>query len=86
VAQFRQGRKQLFQRVTQKHVKDGDWAAVFRLCKECLSENDESGEPNFLASDLSVWQQFIEAASQLKAVDPEYAIIIAPPELLLTLY
>lgn len=69
LAQFRQGRKELFRRVAAKHEKDGDWEAVFRLCHDCLSQTDESGQPGMLASDWVVWQQFITAAGHMRLVD-----------------
>lgn len=71
LAQFRRGRKELFQRVVAKHKQDENWEAIFELCKDCLSSTDDAGQPTLLASDWTVWQQFIGAAAQLKSVKPE---------------
>jgi hypothetical protein len=71
VPQFRKGRKELLMRTLDRHRQSHDWRAVFDLCKQCLMGDDsESAEPNCLAADWSVWQDFIEAASHLESVDP----------------
>jgi len=62
VSQFRLGRKELFLRVVAKLRREGDWQGVFDFCHECLSDAD----------DWSVWKHFIDAAAQLKSVNPEY--------------
>lgn len=67
--QFKQGRKTLFLRVIAKHRRDHDWESIFRLCKECLSQDDEEGRPSLLASDFNVWEEFINAASYMKNAD-----------------
>ncbi|KAF7553333.1 hypothetical protein G7Z17_g3684 [Cylindrodendrum hubeiense] len=71
LVQFQKGRKELAIRALAKHQRDGDWEAIYRLCKDCLSTTDESGQPNLLASDWSIWRQFIDAAAQIKSVKPE---------------
>ncbi|KAJ6445213.1 N-acetyltransferase B complex, non-catalytic subunit [Purpureocillium lavendulum] len=71
VSQFRLGRKELFLRVVVKLRREGDWQSVFDFCHECLSDADENDEPTLLASDWSVWRHFIDAAAQLKSVNPE---------------
>ncbi|UNI17079.1 hypothetical protein JDV02_003457 [Purpureocillium takamizusanense] len=70
VSQFRLGRKELFLRVVAQLRRQGDWQRVFDFCHECLSDADENDEPTLLASDWSVWKHFIDAASQLKSVNP----------------
>jgi N-terminal acetyltransferase B complex non-catalytic subunit len=67
--QFQNGRKELFMRVIAKYRKDENWQSIFQLCKECLVDQDESGSPNFLASDWSVWEVFILAAEHIKMVN-----------------
>lgn len=69
--QFRRGRKELFRRVAAKHQRDGNWAPLFNLCRDCLLDAYASGEPNLLASDWTTWKQFILAAEHLKSVDSE---------------
>jgi hypothetical protein len=51
-------------RVAAKHKANEDWTSLFELCKECLSETDEDGQPNLLACDWAIWQKFIEAAQK----------------------
>lgn len=72
LVQFRMGRKELFQRVALRFLHQKEWKSLFNICKDCLSVTDESGEPTLLASDWSVWKQFIDAAAQLKASNTEY--------------
>ncbi|KAF7561402.1 hypothetical protein G7046_g2731 [Stylonectria norvegica] len=69
--QFRQGRKELFLRVVAKQRQESDWEASYLLCKDCLSITDENGEPNMLVSDWTVWRAFINAAGQIKTVNPD---------------
>ncbi|KAK5991769.1 hypothetical protein PT974_07803 [Cladobotryum mycophilum] len=69
VSQFRRGRKEVLQRAVAKYSRDGNWAIVFTLCKECLSETDGEGQPTLLASDFLIWKHFISAASHLKDAD-----------------
>lgn len=71
VKQFNLGRKELFQRIVEKHRRDGEWEAMFNLCRDCLSEKDEDGQPILLASDIVIWRHFIFAASQLKGVNTQ---------------
>lgn len=66
---FRQGRKEVFLRVIAKYRRSNDWEAVYRLCKDCLSENVEEGRASLLASDYHVWEEFIGAASHIVGVD-----------------
>ena len=77
-AQFRQGRKEPFLRVLAKHQRDNDWEAVFQICKDSLSVEDENGQPSLLASDWFVWRQFILAAGQIKTTNPESARSLTP--------
>ncbi|KAI5463565.1 N-acetyltransferase B complex non catalytic subunit-domain-containing protein [Mariannaea sp. PMI_226] len=70
LVQFRQGRKELFLRIVSKYQRDKDWEAMYQLCKDCLSTTDENGQPNLMASDWSVWRQFIDAAAQLRNAKP----------------
>lgn len=73
VARFRLGETELLRRVLNRHESAQDWAAVFELCKQCLLEDGaDSTGVNLLASDWSIWQLFIKAASHLQSVDPEY--------------
>lgn len=69
-AQFRKDRKELFSRTLARYKRDGNWAAIFALIKECLLvSHSDTKEPNFLASDWAVWQQFIESAAEIQSVD-----------------
>lgn len=77
VSQFRLGRKELFLRVAAKHQRQGDWEGLFNLCNDCLSDADEDDEPTLLAADWLVWRHFIDAASHLKSVNPEYVAAAA---------
>ncbi|KAH7134059.1 N-acetyltransferase B complex non catalytic subunit-domain-containing protein [Dactylonectria macrodidyma] len=70
LVQFQLGRKELVIRTLAKHQRDGDSEAIYRLCKDCLSTTKEDGNPNLMASDWSIWRQFIDAAAQIKSVDP----------------
>ncbi|POR34924.1 Uncharacterized protein TPAR_04852 [Tolypocladium paradoxum] len=72
VSQFRLGRKELFLRIAAKHQRQGDWESLFDLCRDCLSDADEDDVPTLLAADWLVWRHFIDAASHLKTVNPEY--------------
>ncbi|KAI9158028.1 Cytochrome c oxidase-assembly factor cox-23 [Paramyrothecium foliicola] len=69
--QFRRGRKELFMRVAMRHKANSNWDALYSLCKDCLSETDENGQPHLLACDWAVWQLFIEAAQQTTNPDTE---------------
>ncbi|KAG5979309.1 hypothetical protein E4U55_005313 [Claviceps digitariae] len=69
VAQFRLGRKELFQRVASMYKRSQQWAALCDLCHECLSDTGEDGELTFLACDWLVWRHFLEAAAHLKSSD-----------------
>ncbi|KAH6995890.1 N-acetyltransferase B complex non catalytic subunit-domain-containing protein [Ilyonectria sp. MPI-CAGE-AT-0026] len=71
LVQFQKGRKELALRTLAKHQRDSDWEAIYRLCKDCLSTTDESGQPNLLASDWTIWRQLIDAAAQMKVVKPD---------------
>ncbi|KAM0339907.1 hypothetical protein ACHAPU_010739 [Fusarium lateritium] len=71
LAQFRKGRKELLLRTITRHQQDQDFEAIFQLCKECLSTDDENGQPSLLAADWKVWRHFIEAAAQIKTVMPD---------------
>ncbi|KAL7788594.1 N-acetyltransferase B complex non catalytic subunit domain-containing protein [Trichoderma ceciliae] len=71
VAQFRQGRKEVFLRAVAKFSRDGDWVTVFNLCKDCLSDCDSDGQLTLLACDVAVWRHLITAASYVKETDPE---------------
>lgn len=70
-AQFRQGRKEVALRAVTKFRRDGDWLAVFNLCKDILSDCDANGQPTLLASDIAVWRHLIDAAGHIKDTDPE---------------
>ncbi|VUC24771.1 unnamed protein product [Clonostachys rosea] len=69
ISQFRRGRKEPLLRVIANNRSSGNWISIFRLCNDCLSEVDESGEPNLLASDWSIWKEFIAAANHIKSSD-----------------
>ena len=71
LVQFRKGRKELFLRVISKHQRHGDHEAIYQICKDCLSTEDENGQPNLLGADWKVWKHFIDAAAQVKTVKPE---------------
>ncbi|CAM1511997.1 Fc.00g095100.m01.CDS01 [Cosmosporella sp. VM-42] len=71
LAQFRRGRKEPVLRVLAKNQRESDWEAVYQLCKDCLSNEDENGQPSLLASDWVVWRQFILAAGQIKTTNPD---------------
>lgn len=72
---FHQGRKELFMRAIERYRRENNWKALFDLCKECLSADDEQQRPSLLASDYNVWQQFIVAASHLAGIDDRYAAV-----------
>ncbi|KAK7421176.1 hypothetical protein QQX98_002305 [Neonectria punicea] len=71
LVQFRKGRKELALRAIAKHRRERDWEAIYQLCKDCLSTTDESGQPNLMASDWTIWRQFIDAATQIKSTNPD---------------
>ncbi|KAL7932854.1 N-acetyltransferase B complex non catalytic subunit domain-containing protein [Trichoderma chlorosporum] len=75
-AQFRQGRKEVSLRAIAKLRRDGDWLAVFNLCRECLSDCDDDGQLTLLASDIAVWRHIIDAAAHIKDANPESASVI----------
>ncbi|RDA86297.1 hypothetical protein CP532_5686 [Ophiocordyceps camponoti-leonardi (nom. inval.)] len=68
VSQFRLGRKEPFLRAVAAYRRRSDWAAVFDLCHDCLSDADENGQPTLLACDWRVWRHVIEAVAHLKSV------------------
>ncbi|PFH56890.1 hypothetical protein XA68_15817 [Ophiocordyceps unilateralis] len=68
VSQFRLGRKELFFRAVEIYRRRADWAIVLDLCRDCLSDADDKGEPTLLACDWRVWRHAIEAAAHLKSV------------------
>lgn len=70
-AQFRQGRKEVALRAIAKFRRDGDWLAVFNLCRDCLTDCDADGQLTLLASDIAVWRHIIDAAGHIKDADPE---------------
>ncbi|KAK4065909.1 uncharacterized protein Triagg1_8461 [Trichoderma aggressivum f. europaeum] len=70
-AQFRQGRKEVALRAIVKFRRDGDWLAVFNLCKDCLSDCDADGQLTLLASDITVWRHIIDAAGHIKDAEPD---------------
>ncbi|KAM0413590.1 hypothetical protein ACHAPT_013631 [Fusarium lateritium] len=71
LVQFRKGRKELFLRVISKHQRREDHEAIYQICKDCLSTEDENGHPNLLGADWKVWKHFIDAAAQVKTVKPD---------------
>ncbi|MBE3045732.1 hypothetical protein IMZ48_24940 [Candidatus Bathyarchaeota archaeon] len=71
--QFRQGRKEIFLRAVRVLSAAKEWAMVYSLTKDCLSEKDELGRTSLLASDWGVWKSLVEAASHILSTDPEYA-------------
>ena len=62
-------------RVIERYRREKSWKALFDLCKECLSADDEQQRPSLLASDYNVWQQFIVAASHLTGIDDRYVSV-----------
>lgn len=72
LAQFRMGRKELFQRVGEIYVKQQQWEQLCALCHSCLSDIDEAGEANLLACDWSIWKQYINAAAHVENSNAEY--------------
>ncbi|RCI09083.1 hypothetical protein L249_5125 [Ophiocordyceps polyrhachis-furcata BCC 54312] len=68
VSQFRIGRKEPFLRAVAEYRRRSDWAAVFNLCHDCLSDADGNGQPTLLACDWRVWRHLIEAVAHLKGV------------------
>lgn len=70
VAQFRKGRKEPLQRALEQYRTSQDWIAIYDMCKACLSEKDDAGQPNLLACDVTIWKQLIEAAGHLRALKP----------------
>ncbi|UKZ80056.1 hypothetical protein TrVFT333_007821 [Trichoderma virens FT-333] len=75
-AQFRQGRKEVALRAIAKFKRDGDWLAVFNLCRDCLSDCDADRQLTLLASDIAVWRHIIDAAGHIKDVDPESTSVV----------
>ncbi|KAK7425749.1 hypothetical protein QQZ08_007724 [Neonectria magnoliae] len=71
LVQFQKGRKELALRAIAKHRRESDWEAIYELCKDCLSTTDENGQPNLMASDWTIWRQFIDAATQIKSTNPD---------------
>ncbi|KAH7238049.1 N-acetyltransferase B complex non catalytic subunit-domain-containing protein [Fusarium tricinctum] len=69
--QFQKGRKELLLRTITRHQQEQDFEAIFQLCKDCLSVDDENGQPSLLAADWKVWRHFIDAAAQIKTVKPD---------------
>lgn len=69
LAQFCQGRKELLLRVIARYRQLNDWDAIFGLCKDCLSYEDETGQHNLLACDFAIWEEFITAASHLQSTN-----------------
>ncbi|KAF5711849.1 hypothetical protein FMUND_8795 [Fusarium mundagurra] len=70
--QFRKGRKELMLRTISRYQQEQQFEAIFELCKDCLSIEDENGQPSLMAADWKVWRQFIEAAAEVKNTKPEY--------------
>ncbi|KAG5744647.1 hypothetical protein H9Q70_012649 [Fusarium xylarioides] len=66
LVQFRKGRKELMLRTISRYQQEQQFEAIFDLCKDCLSIEDENGQPSLMAADWKVWQQFIEAAAEIK--------------------
>ncbi|EHK17854.1 uncharacterized protein TRIVIDRAFT_76406 [Trichoderma virens Gv29-8] len=75
-AQFCQGRKEVALRAIAKFKQDGDWLAVFNLCRDCLSDCDADRQLTLLASDIAVWRHIIDAAGHIKDVDPESTSVV----------
>ncbi|KAL7942742.1 N-acetyltransferase B complex non catalytic subunit domain-containing protein [Trichoderma barbatum] len=75
-AQFRQGRKEVALRAIAKFRREGDWLAVFNLCRDCLSDCDAEGQLTLLASDIAVWRHIIDAAGHVKDTDPESTSVV----------
>ena len=71
--QFRLGRKEIVLRAIRVLSKANEWAIVYALIKDCLTEKDEQGRPSLLASDWSIWKSLVEAATHLVSTNPEYA-------------
>ncbi|KAI7769520.1 hypothetical protein LZL87_011404 [Fusarium oxysporum] len=72
LVQFRKGRKELMLRTISRYQQEQQFEAIFELCKDCLSIEDENGQPSLMAADWKVWRQFIEAAAEIKNTKPEY--------------
>ncbi|KAF9776765.1 hypothetical protein IL306_005010 [Fusarium sp. DS 682] len=71
LVQFRKGRKEMLLRTISRYQQEQQFEAIFELCKDCLSVEDESGRPSLMAADWRVWRQFIEAAAQIKTSKPD---------------
>ncbi|KHN96017.1 N-acetyltransferase B complex, non-catalytic subunit [Metarhizium album ARSEF 1941] len=71
VAQFRLGRKELFQRTAAIYRKQKDWEALCNICESCLSHKDKNGELSLLACDWLVWKNFIQGAAHLRNSNTE---------------
>ncbi|KAG8669339.1 hypothetical protein FPOAC2_08663 [Fusarium poae] len=71
LAQFRKGRKEILLRTIAQYQQQQDFEAIFQLCNDCLSTEDENGQPGLLAADWKVWRHFIEAAAHIKTVKPD---------------
>ncbi|KAJ4113227.1 hypothetical protein NW768_011503 [Fusarium equiseti] len=76
LAQFRKGRKELLLRTIVRYQQDQNYEAIFQLCKDCLSIEDDNGQPSLLAADWKVWKHFIDAAVQIKTVNPDVEKIV----------
>jgi hypothetical protein len=61
----------LLLRTIARYQQDQNYEAIFQLCKDCLSIQDENGQPSLLAADWKVWKHFIDAAVQIKTVNAE---------------
>ena len=71
LSQFRLGRKELLTRVLAILKSKGWIRDIFSICRYCLSEQDEVGNPLLLGSDWAVWKLFIAAARDAENVEPE---------------
>ncbi|RKL19784.1 hypothetical protein BFJ68_g3265 [Fusarium oxysporum] len=71
LVQFRKGRKELMLRTISRYQQEQQFEAIFELCKDCLSIEDENGQPSLMAADWKVWRQFIEAAAEIKNTKPD---------------
>ncbi|KAF5625101.1 hypothetical protein F52700_9476 [Fusarium sp. NRRL 52700] len=71
LSQFRKGRKELMLRTISRYHQEEQFEAIFELCKDCLSIEEENGQPSLMAADWKVWRQFIEAAAEIKNTKPD---------------
>ncbi|KAF4457038.1 hypothetical protein F53441_953 [Fusarium austroafricanum] len=76
LVQFCKGRKELLLRTITRHQQEQDFEAIFQLCKDCLSVEDENGQPSLMAADWKVWRHFIDAAAQIKTSKPDVEEIV----------